>query len=330
MQTGFLTTSIFKAALNTFTSILFVVAGTILTPSLSARDSAPAIGTQTFTETSSHFQVDLPSGWTVVPAKNPDDILRLTATSPDRKRGLFFFAFAANDKVDLDRLAAFDHRLGIDLGPQATEKKYQGRGWLGKLFGARSLGAIEREYGPNSKRARALGFFQADGTYGYAILALTVSDDLSFAKTVCSTFQSNIPIATNLSNWWQGFKILRWVAVILGCLLIAVLLYFLGWSGSLIRRGIEVKQFLRVSASTAASQGLSLTPAWLKLKRQSTIWVIVPIFGWSGVYLLLYAVLPFDYFRWTPLALVIPTLGFFGVLIGPSDSADDYFPEVPI
>jgi len=116
-----------------------------------------------------------------------------------------------------------------------------------------------------------------------------------------------------------------WILGVAGLLLVIGILYLLGKTGALIRKGMETKKFLQEAKIKASSQGLLLTEKWHVYNRKAKVWIIIPIISWVCFYVFVYKIFQTKIFLLSFLLLIVPILGFFGIFFVPSEEADDYF-----
>lgn len=119
--------------------------------------------------------------------------------------------------------------------------------------------------------------------------------------------------------------ILGIIVYIVGLMLFFGAIYLLGYSGLMLRGGIETRKALGDIREDARKKGLSINEKWFKLNRKSLAKIVFPIFGWIGVYVIAFEILPPKLFFVSLLALIVPVLGYFGIFFTPSDDPGDYY-----
>lgn len=126
-------------------------------------------------------------------------------------------------------------------------------------------------------------------------------------------------------GWLKGIG--GWIGGIIAMLLFIGVLYLLGKTGQLVRKGVETKKALNKAKLDAAQKRLVVTSKWHEYNRKATLWITGPILGWIGVYVVLFLVLPLGTFLVSLLGLIPPVLGYFGIFFVPSGDLDDYLPS---
>ena len=124
--------------------------------------------------------------------------------------------------------------------------------------------------------------------------------------------------------WLRGIG--GWIGGIIASLLLIGVLYLLGKTGQLMRKGVEIKKALKKAKFEGAQKELVPNPKWHEFNRKATRWIIGPILGWAAVYTVLFLMLPSGVFLLSLLALILPVLGYFGIFFVPSEDLDDYLP----
>lgn len=123
-----------------------------------------------------------------------------------------------------------------------------------------------------------------------------------------------IGLSAKLASWFFGIVI---------SLLGIACLYMLGQTGVSIRQGIETKKALNKIREELAQQGMSVNEKWYSLDRQASNWIKMPILGWLAFYLGVLFLLP-KLFLFSLLLLIVPGLGFFGIVFVPSSDPTKY------
>jgi len=100
-------------------------------------------------------------------------------------------------------------------------------------------------------------------------------------------------------------------------------LFGLGYSGLVFRRGSELKKALTAIKDEAEKQGKQVNDLWQSNLQKANRRTRYPILFWGLVYSALFYKLPVKEFVVSLAGFVLPILGYFGFLIGPSFDASD-------
>jgi uncharacterized protein YgiM (DUF1202 family) len=106
-------------------------------------------------------------------------------------------------------------------------------------------------------------------------------------------------------------------------LLFGGVLFGLGYSGLVFRRGSELKRALVTIKEEAEKQGKQVNDLWQSNLQKANRRTRYPILFWGLVYSVLFYKLPVKEFVVSLAGFVLPILGYFGFLIGPSFDAND-------
>jgi hypothetical protein len=107
-------------------------------------------------------------------------------------------------------------------------------------------------------------------------------------------------------------------------LLVGGTLFGLGYSGTVFRKGAEMKKVLVEMKAEVEKQGNQVNERWHSLVRQANRRIHLPVFFWGAVYAVAFFALSTKDFGLSLIGLALPTLGYFGFLIGPSFDATDF------
>lgn len=119
-----------------------------------------------------------------------------------------------------------------------------------------------------------------------------------------------------------------WLVGLVISLLFIGVLYLLGKTGQIVRRGVEIKKMLRKAKLDAATNGLQIDGGrYRKYDRKATFFISVPVLGWSTTCTYLAVILPVKVLTWLLVFLIVPLLGYFGIFFVPSDDGSDYVPH---
>ena len=270
----------------------------------------------TLTDREYRFTLALPVGWTVVrKVKDPSSFLRMVLLSPDRRQSVEAYALKSAADIDLESLAASDRKFFPFLGAQRDTRTL--RPWLAPR-------SIEKSYAPNQHGEYALARFFADRTVGYSLLAFSKQDDLAPAEPILDSFASDVSLSAHWRNRLAQSGLLGWLGSLLVSAAAVGVLYLAGRSGLALRRGLERRKLLARAKLEALRQGLTTNEKWLKLRKRSARRIALVLSIWAILYLALFLVLPLPQFLFSLLALIVPALGYFGVLFRLSDDPDDY------
>ena len=247
-----------RKAMHAALLFLFILSVIIVSP-LGNADSNKYIA---FEDKEFFFTTLLPSDWTIKRSKDISSTWRISAVSPDGKSAVAIYAVKGHNDIDIDRLAGADHRLFSNLGEVTNSTKIKKH-----LFWTK---AISKTYSKNRKGIQSTGYFTADGTYGYAILAFSSSGDFSATNEVANSFKSNVPFFTNLKNKLSGKEGKSSSEIVLD-LIMAIFLFAipvgLGFVGYMTRRhswGLALCIMLPLAAGIALlTKGLTLWGASL-------------------------------------------------------------------
>jgi len=118
-----------------------------------------------------------------------------------------------------------------------------------------------------------------------------------------------------------------WILGIIFSLLGIALLYVLGQTGVSIRKGIETKKALKKVREEAAQEGYIVNEKWHSLNQQASNWIRWPVVGWLAFYVGVLFLLP-KLFVFSLLLLIVPALGFFGIVLVPSSNPMSYLDDL--
>lgn len=118
-------------------------------------------------------------------------------------------------------------------------------------------------------------------------------------------------------------KLASWIFGIVVSLLGIAVLYMLGQTGVSIRTGIETKKALNKIKDELAQEGVSVNEKWHSLNKQASNWIRWPVLGWLLFYIGVLFLLP-KLFLLSLLLLIVPVLGFSGIVFVPSIDPRDY------
>ncbi len=102
-------------------------------------------------------------------------------------------------------------------------------------------------------------------------------------------------------------SIFETVAPVLALAVFLGMLYVIGQTGTLVRRGVEMRRALRYSGADARH-----------LRSKATRFVLLPLLGWVAVYTLLFFLLPLKGFLVSLVLIVGPILVYHGLYLRPS------------
>ena len=106
-------------------------------------------------------------------------------------------------------------------------------------------------------------------------------------------------------------------------LLVGGILFGLGYSGLIFRRGFELKKALSEAKSEVEKKGNHVNDRWHSMSRHAIRRMWLPALFWTVVYCSLYIKFSLSDFLFSLIGLVLPVLGYFGFLVGPSFDASD-------
>lgn len=106
-------------------------------------------------------------------------------------------------------------------------------------------------------------------------------------------------------------------------LLLGGMLFGLGYSGLVLRRGSELKKVLITIREDAEKQGKQVNDLWQTNLQKANRRTRYPLLFWGLVYSVLFYKLPAKEFIVSLAGLILPILGYFGFLVGPSFDASD-------
>lgn len=106
-------------------------------------------------------------------------------------------------------------------------------------------------------------------------------------------------------------------------LLVGGVLFGLGYSGLVFRRGSELKKALTEVKAEVEKEGKQVNDLWHSKLQKANRRTRYPLLFWGAVYSLLFFKLPAKEFALSLLGFVLPILGYFGFLVGPSFDASD-------
>lgn len=292
----------------------------ILASSFSARYSVAALSSNTntvqVTDSAYFFSASIPADWRVTRPKDPTSFLRVSAKSSTGDFSVSFYAFRRPGVIELEKFARMDSQFFKNLGPMTDTRNIREY-----LFWTR---AIEKTYGKNTRGLYTLARFESHGSYAYALVAAGSSPDFSAAKNVFKTFHVDIPESAQLAPEYS----LEWAKGVVISLLGIAVLYLLGKSGQLVRRGVELKKALKSAQRDATQKGLQINDNVFRRYHRKATWLIcAPLLGWSAAYSILMVASPLKIMWPSFFFLLFPLFGYFGFVVVPSDDAADYAPK---
>jgi hypothetical protein len=252
---------------------------------LAAVDGMPSVQV---TDPVYFFAVSIPADWQVTRANDPKSFWRASAVSPTGNASVAFYAFHEPAEIELEKLAESDSEIFKDLGPVTDARKIRKYVFFTK--------AIEKTYGKNNKGFYECIRFMSSGTYAYVLLAIGNSPDFSIAKSVFDTFDVKVPWLANLKNIYTVEGLSYWVVGLGVGLIFFGILYLLGKTGQLVRKGIG-RWKIRGQ------------------KKKAALFICAPLLILGCVYSYLAVELPLE---WGAIALFVvlliaPLLGYFGI-----------------
>jgi hypothetical protein len=261
-----------------------------------------------------YFSVDLPADWRTAEVSEPNSILRLKSLSPDGRQSIYIYVIESKESIDLEKLADADSELFPNLGQPVDSKKI--REYLVVLK------RIEKTYKTNFGKTKLL--FQVADNLGYILQWQSLDEDKDNTTylNVSNTFDVNIPVTKTIMGWFTGIG--AWIIGIVVCLLGIGILYLIGTTGQLIRRGINLRTYLAKAKKEFLLKGFIANEKYHELNRKSTYYIVLPLLGWGIVYIILFGIFSSKNFLLSLLALIPVVLGFFGILFGPGDDPTDY------
>ena len=314
---------------------ILLVAVTSLILSFSAKAASP--DPRVIDDKDYFFTIETPNNWQVEQSPRIDSNWRLTASPSDKSLQIAVYSIKAGGDVDLDKLAASDKSLLPNLGPVVSERalfrffRNWELGWFGKLFLKPT--EIEKKYQRNQTGKYAIARFTVSGTYGYMIVAYSNKDSFDSALPIIDSFEAYVSSIEDIKNKWAKAKedgllrsALGWLGGIAAVLAAIGVLFLLGKSGQMLRRGIEINRMLGKARSEVARNGGSLSPAYHEYKRKAARNILVPTLSWAAVYSVVAALAPVKIFLVSLALLVVPILGYFGIFFVPSEDPGDYLP----
>jgi hypothetical protein len=114
----------------------------------------------------------------------------------------------------LEKLASLDKDMFKNLGNVISVEK--------KKINRKKL--IEKKYDKDKDGSYALGRFLTDGTYGYIILAHSISDDFLIVAPIMASFRTDVPYLKNVKNRLSG-KENKSASQIVEYLIMAIILF---------------------------------------------------------------------------------------------------------
>jgi hypothetical protein len=178
---------------------------------------------------------------------------------------------------------------------------------------------IVKSYKSNSLNTKIV--FQVKDNLGYILLwSSTDNDDTIFSESL-NTFKINIPFSKTIKSWFSG--ILGWVVGIVILLLSLGVLFLIGKTGTIMRKGIEIKKAIKIAVKENPHKGLNFDNHILKLNRKSAFMIILPLLGWIIIYVCVFVLFSTKIFLLSLLGLIPVILGFFGIFFTPD--LDDLF-----
>jgi hypothetical protein len=262
-----------------------------------------------------YFSIELPKDWRTTEVSKTDSNLRLFSLSKDGRQSISIFVIESEESIDLEKLADADSKLFSDLGQTVDTKKIR------KYLVA--LNRIEKSYKTSTCNTKLLFHVADDLGYILKWQNLDSENNNTTYLNVVKSFKIGIPFTKTLIGWVIGIG--KWILGIVVCLLGIGVLYLIGITGQLIRKGIILKKYLAKSKKELLLKGYGVNEKYHELNRKSIYYIALPLLGWGIVYIILFYTFSSKHFLISLLGLVPVCLGFFGILIGPSDDPSDYF-----
>lgn len=258
-----------------------------------------------FINEKSYFSINLPSNWKTSIITDSTSTLRLISTSPDSQQSLFIYVLESNDEIDLIKFADSDTKFFSNLG-QLTDKKSVNDYFIIPKSIIKSYKSIKL----NSKLS-----FQVKNNLGYIIMWSSIDNDDTIYLKALSTFKIDIPFSKILLGWFSG--ILGWVVGIVLLLLGCGVLYLIGKLGTIIRKGIKIKNAIRTALIEHPNEGLDFNIQIRKLNKKSNNMIIIPLFAIIIVFVCVYVLFSTKIFLYSLFGLIPVILGFFGIFFSP-------------
>lgn len=262
-----------------------------------------------------YFSIEFPKDWKTTEVSEINSNRRLLSISHDGKQSISIFVIQSDDDLDLEKFADADSKLFSNLGQTTDTKKI--REYLVVLKG------IEKSYKSNTTNTKLL--FQVADNFGYILMwqNRNLDNNSTTYLDAANSFNISVPYTKTIMGWFTGIG--KWILGIVVCLLGIGILYLIGITGQLIRKGIILRKYLVKAKKECVLKGYVVNEKYHELNRKSTYYIAFPLLGWGIVYIILFSTFSSTNFLISLLGLVPVCLGFFGILIGPSDDATDYF-----
>jgi hypothetical protein len=295
-----------------FTFLVVLLTLSAISFSVCNGQTSNAYDTKEFKNENFYFSLNLPNDWITSEATSQDSSLQLSSQSHDKRQSLSIYIIQAEDDIDLKKFADTYSNMFINIGGLEDTKKI--REYL--VF----LKSIEKSYETNTQSTKL--YFQVKDNIGYILMWQSLDKDFTNYTNIADTFNVRIPLLKTIGGWFKGIG--AWIIGIIIALLGVGLLYLIGKTGQLVRKGVETKKALNKFKVESLRKGFGVNEKWHLFNKKSTFWIVLPVLGWVVVYFGLFYFLSSKYFLISLLALIPILLGYFGVIFGPSEDPDDY------
>jgi len=265
---------------------------------------------KTYKDSHFYFSVLIPANWNIEQTKDDSSLLRIKSFSPDKMSLFSIYSIHSKDgDIELNKLGNIEKKLFNNLGHLVKENKQDKK--------------IEKIYQSNQILNNFV--FRTESCFGYILMYKTLSNDVTIFKEIENSFNSNVPFLQKVKGRIRLILsgLGGWIIGVIGILL----LYPLGKTGQLVTRGFELKSALDELKLKAEKNGNTVNEKWYKIRKKAKLWIILPILGWSTIYIVLFIILPFKTFLLTLIGLIPPLLGLMGIFFVPSDDPADWTPD---
>lgn len=273
---------------------------------------AQPVGAQTvLKDEQSYLEFTVPSDWVATPATDigTTETLRYKVLSPNKLQALYVYVFKSDIGFDLEKFVDLDSKLGFELGKRSSQYTID-------------ASTRRRTYERGTKGLHATALFHTEAPLGYVMMAVSTQADLKFADDVFASVAVKVPWPTRLWNYLSS--LLGWFGgVVLGLVALAAV-NLLGRAGARIRRGVETRRALRRIQLEALEKRAVLNDRFQAAGRKATLDIYLPVFGFVAAFVAAFLLLPIRTASASLLGLAVPALGYFGILLGPSQDPSDY------
>lgn len=287
--------------------VFFLFAVLLINSTYCIGEPSEANETKLFKNDKLYFSLQLPTAWQTTDISEPNSDLRLYSVSPDERQSILIYVIESKNNIGLRELADADTVIFKNLGKPINTTKET---W--KHYGF-TLNRIEKSYRTIHGNTNLL--FQVDNNLGYILMWQNLDSGNSNYLRVVDSFEVNAPFSKTIMGWFSGIG--SWIIGIIVFLIVIGILYLMGRTGLLVRRGFALNKALTIAKEEASHEGCVVNKKWNGLKRKSIYMILLPILGWGIVYYIFFNAFSTKDFLISLSGLIPVNSWLFWIIIGP-------------